>query len=476
MKLFSIPQIFSNSYYRIRILLTFSLISIILLGFAFQISYQLVRQIYIDQLSSQVITVTTISASQLDRTFLHLLTQSGQKNAVSDYYRNYLIQLDKTSQIQPAFIFNDEFIILSHSDSTATGKKYPQLILSRKEILDLKLQTAVASLPFKGEDGNWYLWGFYRLTDHHWLGIEESADKLNQIDELKTYFLWIGLTGLFITIIASLIVVRMILQPIQRLTEFSHRLGKSEFNVPRPSQIQGELAPLADAMDKMREELATVQKEKEKILAQIAHEIRNPLGSVELLAGLVKEDPLLDKKNAEFIQKILQEIVGLKSLISAYLNYSKPMPPQTEVIDLTELFHQIQNIFSGQFQKKQITFEMNCEYNQIEFDPLHLRQILINLVSNSIEALPMNGRIMITTQKQKNKMIISVSDNGSGIDTENRKHVFEPFFTSKENGTGLGLAISKKLCEENQALLLFDDEIQSGCTFSIIKESFDASN
>lgn len=469
-----ISRFFAQSYYRARILFTFSFISLILLVLAFQTSYQLVRRIYIEQLSSQVITVTTMAASQMDRTFLHLLNPTGQKNAVYDYYQNYVKQLSRTSQIQPVFIFNDQYVILSHSDSVSIGTTYPQLILSRKEIQDLQPQTAVASLPFKGEDGNWYLWGFYRLSENHWLGIQESADRLNQIDELKTYFLWIGLTALFLTIFASLIVVRMILQPIRRLTEFSRRLGKSEFNTPRPSQIRGELSPLADAMDKMREELSEVQKEKEKILAQIAHEIRNPLGSVELLAGLVKEDPALDKKNADFIQKILQEIVGLKSLISAYLNYSKPMPPQSERVDVAALFHQIADIFSNQLEKKQLRLLIRAELVSMEFDPLHLRQILINLVSNSIEALSADGEITLKAFRNKNQLVISVTDNGNGISEENQKHLFEPFFTSKENGTGLGLAISKKLCEENQASLLFNNEHEQGCTFSILKESFDA--
>ena len=468
---------FRKSYFKTRIIVTFALITVTLITVAFQTSYQLARKIYLDQLSSHVITVSSLIGGGIESRYLPLLNPNQKNNAASVFYSELLIKSSENAQLHSAFLFNSEYKILSHTDSSKIGSVDPQLILSRKEIQEMKIGKSASSLPFKGEDGQWYMWGFYKISNSFWLGIQENATKLSQIEELITLFLWIGFGGILLTVIATLFLVNTILKPINRLAGFSTSLGKGDFNVKKPENIEGELEPLATALDNMRSDLVTVQKEKENMLAQIAHEIRNPLGSVELLAGLIREDPALHEKNRTFISKIISEVISLKTLISAYLNYSRPLTPNSELVSVSKVAVQIQEILGNQLEKKNIALKIIMADTKIEFDPGHLRQVLLNLASNSIEAMESTGgMIEISSRKVNGTVQISLKDSGPGIKQEMSNQIFKPFFTTKENGTGLGLAISKKLCEENQASLLLFNNAASGCTFTITKETSNANH
>lgn len=304
------------------------------------------------------------------------------------------------------------------------------------------------------------------MEDNHWLGIQESAARLAKVESLSQVFWGIGLFGVVLTILCGGLLARNIARPIDRLVEFSDLLGKGEFTTPVPEKVKGELAILANALDKMRDGLARHHQEKEAILAQIAHEIRNPLGGIELLAGLVKED-LNGQKSGEYVEKILDEIAGLKSLITAYLNFSRPAAPTPERVNVGEIVGEVQDIFAKRLEDRQITISGNGAGTDVNFDHSHLRQVLINLVSNSVEMLGGDGTIHIAANRNGQFADVLVSDNGPGIPDDNLSNIFEPFYTTRPEGTGLGLAICKKLCLENNAAISVENNVLSGCTFRI---------
>ena len=156
------------------------------------------------------------------------------------------------------------------------------------------------------------------------------------------------------------------------------------------------------------------------------------------------------------------------------MNYSRPVNANPGMVDLSKISKEVENIFAKQLKKKDTQLVFNCPATEILFDEDHLRQILINLVSNSIESIRENGLIEISTQTISHCWILNIKDNGVGIPEENLDIIFNPFFTTKKEGTGLGLAISKKLCTENKAKLIVKNNTDNGTTFSIIKEIVDA--
>ncbi|HVO74349.1 MAG TPA: HAMP domain-containing sensor histidine kinase, partial [Ignavibacteriaceae bacterium] len=220
------------------------------------------------------------------------------------------------------------------------------------------------------------------------------------------------------------------------------------------------------------------------------HEIRNPLGGIELLANLAREnlisrslnsvysfpDPYNegsidnDLKNKEYLDKILKEVNGLKSLITSYLNYSRPVQIKLVWVNLPKLMNEVKDIFKKQLSEKDIKLVIDSRVNIIYFDEDHLRQILINLIINSIDSVSTGGIIRMISLYKDKQWVISVSDNGSGIKEKDLLYIFEPFFTTKKNGTGLGLAISRKLCVENKAKIAVQNNPDLGTTFTITKE------
>jgi len=453
-----------------QIIITFSVLTAILVAIMSRVGYYSVREIYLDQLSEQTDLLTRLIAKDLNPKYLSFLGPAGEDNPAASYYEETIRSQSENMFLSNIFIFDADLEILVQSSlNESSGNSDPRLLLNRTEIFALQVGKSTTSLPFKGGDGQWYLWGFYRLDETHWLGIRENAARLARVEALSGTFWLIGIAGILVTILFGWLLARTIARPIDRLVNFSSLLGKGNFSAPLPENIKGELAILAEALDKMRHDLDRHHRERETMLAQIAHEIRNPLGGIELLAGLVKEDLAKNGGSTEYIAKILDEIAGLKSLITAYLSYSRPLPANPEWVSIKELLTEVEEINRNELREKNISFSANGEIAKIWFDRQHLRQVLLNLVSNSIAAVEAGGSIEIAARQNGRDITVSVSDDGTGIAKENLDSVFEPFFTTRRSGTGLGLAVCKKLCRENQAEIEVENNPRKGCRVTIRK-------
>lgn len=468
-------NIIENSYYRVRIILTFSAATILILVIISMVSYNYTRSLYLNQLSEQVNVVAKMLSEQIDGKYLHVLSLGLPTKSAQNYFREIFNRNKNESLHSEIFIFDKNLDVIVHSDSnTIPGAFEPGLLINQKDINGLQEETGTVSIPFKANDGKWYMWGFYRLNPDYWLAIRESAARLQKVEQLSTIFWSFGLGGTVLTIILAWFMAGSITKPVNKLVYFSFEIGEGNFNASVPANMHGEINTLAVALENMKTGLAKNQKEKEDLLAQIAHEIRNPLGGIELLANLTKEDLQKEKKDTAYLDKILKEVNHLKLLISSYLNYSRPVNANPGMVDLSKISKEVENIFAKQLKKKDTQLVFNCPATEILFDEDHLRQILINLVSNSIESIRENGLIEISTQTISHCWILNIKDNGVGIPEENLDIIFNPFFTTKKEGTGLGLAISKKLCTENKAKLIVKNNTDNGTTFSIIKEIVDA--
>ena len=462
----------NKSSFKTKIIITFSLVMLIFVVVVARVSYQFVRDLYLNQLSEQVNIITIMISKQVDSKYLTVLSVGQPTPTTKKYFMNLFSQYIDIEYQKKIFIFDDTFNINIHSDSTVLlGKHHPQLILNRSEIQDLNIGETFTSLPFKGQDNKWYLWGFHRLNRDYWLAFQESAEHLKKVEEFAVIFWYIGIAGMILTFLLGWMIARAITKPIDKLVKFSSEIGKGNFDVSSPQGIKGEIKILSDSMDTMRRDLKKNQKEKEEILAQIAHEIRNPLGGIELLTNLIKEDIDPDNKNNEYLNKILKEISGLKALITAYLNYSRPLQAISQWINLASLINEVEKICEKQLGNKRIEFIKDIHIDKIWFDPGHLKQILINLINNSVESSAIGGMIKIKAIVNEKYYKVMVIDQGLGIQIKKFSTVFEPFYTTKKDGTGLGLAVSKKLCVENSATLIAENNKDKGCIFTIMKKN-----
>ncbi len=451
-----------------RIILTFTLLTTLLVVVLARVSYVSVREIYLDQLAEQTQLLARLIGNSVDTKYLTFTEGDNPSSRAVQFYTEQIALQAEAVLVADVFIFDRDFTVLAQSSEELTpGSRDSRLLLNYREIQDLPVGNAATSLPFKGKDGQWYLWGFFRLDNNYWVGVQESARRLEKVESLANVFWMIGIAGVLITALCGWLLARTIARPIDRLVGFSKVLGKGDFAAALPTGVTGELAILANALDKMRHDLARHHQEKETMLAQIAHEIRNPLGGIELLAGLVKEDLQRNQADTEYVGKILDEIAGLKSLITAYLNYSRPSPASNETVKVAEIVAEVRDSLKNKLSHKKAMLTDHSNGETIDFDRQQLRQVLQNLVNNSLEMMGNGGNIMIETHRNGAGVEIHICDDGPGIPEADKEKIFEPFFTTRATGTGLGLAICKKFCRENNAEIFAENRRKGGSVFII---------
>lgn len=216
-----------------------------------------------------------------------------------------------------------------------------------------------------------------------------------------------------------------------------------------------------------------------EVARRLAHEIKNPLTPIQLSAERLtrKLDKVLDADSSEFLNRmtrtIIQQVDTLKAMVNAFSDYAKAPVLVLQSINLNQLVREVVDLYSGNAQRVRIVFEETA-LPSLMLDPHRIRQLLVNLVKNALEAIgegQSEGCITIRTstgiEGNKSVALLCVLDNGPGIPPELLPHLFEPYVTSKHKGTGLGLAIVKKIVEEHNGTLSAKNLEPNGAMLSI---------
>lgn len=188
-----------------------------------------------------------------------------------------------------------------------------------------------------------------------------------------------------------------------------------------------------------------------EMAAGLAHEIRNPLGSIKAAAQLLEGSLPQGSQEQEFLGIIMEEVGRLNRVVGSFLDYARPYHGNATVIDVNEAVQKTITVIRNDLPPEvTLDLETNTDLPPVRIDPEHLRQVLMNLVRNAVEAMEGRGTITLTTQLRTGKpdlVEIVVRDTGPGIAAKDLPNLFVPFFTTKAQGTGLGLAISQRLIE-----------------------------
>ncbi len=207
-----------------------------------------------------------------------------------------------------------------------------------------------------------------------------------------------------------------------------------------------------------------------EMAAGMAHEIKNPLASLTGSIQLLREEIRYDADHDRLMQIVLREADRLSSLVTNFLLYARPPAGKVEPMELEKIIIDTAELFEKDANNDgRITTTRNIQPGiWISIDPLHLRQILWNLLVNAAEAIEGQGNIHIELHGSKNKQAyIKISDSGCGMSPEDINFIFDPFFTTKAAGTGLGLSIVHRILESYDALLEVESEINQGTTFTL---------
>jgi two-component system sensor histidine kinase HydH len=191
-----------------------------------------------------------------------------------------------------------------------------------------------------------------------------------------------------------------------------------------------------------------------ELSAALAHEVRNPLGSIRGAAEILMDDYLPGDRKYEFCEILVKESERLNHVVEDYLRLARPQPVESRRCDVVEELRTIVVLLSAEAKRRGIRLELTSEQlPTVEGDPEKLRQAFLNIILNGLQATPGGGNVSITTghteatEDEAASVFINFADSGPGIEPERHSQVFEPFYTTKAGGTGLGLAVTKKIIE-----------------------------
>jgi nitrogen fixation/metabolism regulation signal transduction histidine kinase len=213
-----------------------------------------------------------------------------------------------------------------------------------------------------------------------------------------------------------------------------------------------------------------------EVARRLAHEIKNPLTPIQLSAERLvrKLEKELSEDSNQFLkrmtQTIIQQVDNLKSMVNAFSDYAKTPAVNLQLADLNNLVQDTAELYKANEKQADIQLELAPHLPKLRLDTNRMRQLLVNLIKNALEALDdtsMKGCITLKTTLYAHYVQLDIADNGPGIPTELLPRLFEPYVTSKHKGTGLGLAIVKKIVEEHAGSISAHNNPEKGAMISI---------
>ena len=210
-----------------------------------------------------------------------------------------------------------------------------------------------------------------------------------------------------------------------------------------------------------------------KMVAAVSHEIKNPLGIVRSTAEILgKRISKVAPGNEHLSNIIVEETSRLDAIVREFLDFARPKAPRIEPFVLNGLVERVTRFVQPELEKKSVVIETDLDpaLPKVPLDPEQIYQVLLNMIINSIQAMPDGGTVQLVTRvnRETGEVELEISDNGQGMSVEKLEQIFTPFFTDKNRGSGLGLAIATNIIENHDGRIEVSSQEGVGSQFTII--------
>lgn len=205
-------------------------------------------------------------------------------------------------------------------------------------------------------------------------------------------------------------------------------------------------------------------------VTHIAHEIKNPLLIIGGFARQLLKAPGLDEKSQRKLALIADEVARLEQMVAEMRDFLHPPASQKSLGQMEDVLEEALEFFQDAFKERYIQVHRRKEgaLPPITFDPKQIRQVLLNLFKNALEAMPRGGELTVASRVSGPHLELSVTDSGEGMSPEVAAHIFQPYYTTKEKGSGLGLAVCQSIVKEQHGGLIdVESALGQGSTFTI---------
>lgn len=209
----------------------------------------------------------------------------------------------------------------------------------------------------------------------------------------------------------------------------------------------------------------------------LAHEIKNPLSTVQLNLALLREDitarPDAEQRVVSRLKTVESEAARLRDILDDFLRYAGRMTVEPQPLELNETVEELVDFFApqAQQQKVRLRFQPSPQPLAGRLDPTLIKQALLNLMLNATQAMPQGGELMLRVTQARLEGrpagCIEVIDTGAGIKPEDRQRIFDAYYSRRRGGTGLGLAMTRRIAQEHGGTLTVDSQPGQGSCFSM---------
>lgn len=403
--------------------------------------------------------------------------------------RNFIYELADVHNLEvKLYDFDGNFLIASSASSIGekidvTPEQLPKNILTAlNNSIDKRFVKPTT------EDGKVVQSSYTYITDNQFkplaiLGLPYIQDNQFISRELDEFLKRLAVVYSLVLLIAVILAYFLSKYITKSLLIISDRINQTRLDKRNTKieidNISYEISTLVKSYNSMIDELqesavklATSEREQawREMAKQVAHEIKNPLTPMRLTIQSFQrkfdpKDENIHQKINEYSKTLIQQIDTMSTIAEAFSNFAKMPAQKNETLNVVEVTRLALDIFN----KDYIVFKPSEEHIIGVFDRTQLIRVITNLVKNAIQATSecQSPKINITVVEQNNTIKITVSDNGIGVEKENRERIFEPKFTTKSSGMGLGLAMVKNIVETYNGSITFTSEENKGTMFLI---------
>jgi signal transduction histidine kinase len=314
---------------------------------------------------------------------------------------------------------------------------------------------------FPGTDGRSYKYAFAPLVGDPpgttVLGIQAPAEFVQPLARLRNLLIGGGVLALLLAVGLANVLSANVVGPLEGLSRAALRIQRGRLDQKVELDRVDEVGRLAKAMERMRVGIVERDEQLRLMLAQVAHEIRNPLGGLELFATAAS-DAETPEERERLMRRIRDEVASLNRIINDFLGYARPTPVDLEPTDLRIAVEAAAHLaLSNDGTHVEVMLPQEALTARADRD--QIKRLVLNLMRN---AAAVSSRVVVAGEVLHGEVLIRVADDGPGVPTEMRDRIFEPFMTDKEQGAGLGLAIVRKVADAHGGRVEVGDAAESG--------------
>jgi len=442
------------------------------------VAHQVARRDLEAELATRLEAVAGSAAIQIRGNYLVELGPGDEEDRGYLNAKRKLEAVRKATGVARLYVFDRDFSLKVGTETDVPiGTELYLAQLDRSELSRVFDQgRAQSSIPFTGVDGERYQAGYAPVAASERepeivlaLGVDASPTYFDRLADLRnSLFLYGALLGLVVMVI-SVLTATLITRPVRRLATAAERIGKGDLAAPVVRSSRDELGFLAETMEEMRGGLQARDERMQLMLSGIAHEVRNPLGGIELFTGILREELDGDEEKIKHTARIEKELGYLKCVVSEFLDYARRPQPELDRVELGALVRDVVEL--ARADAEAAGADLQCEVGEAFClaDAGQLRRAVLNLVRNAVQASKAadDRSVAVAVRAEPDSAAFTVRNHGPVIAEEVREHMFEPFYTTREKGTGLGLAFVREIISDHGGSIRVESSGEAGTLFEV---------